>query len=307
MSDEIKKLKSLDKDITKFLEKSGMPSDEIEKLTKKLKSKKDKEGELNIFAGSDIGAIVKTLETAWSYKKMEARLIEAIKDIKIEPQITVKAPNVYVEPKEPKVVVNPTPAPEVTVHPPKITLQERPFPKEMVVKGFASFVKAIVTILRGQLNVKLGNISKKTPLPVVLTHESKFYKAMLVAAGGGGGGRVWIKNSKNQVVNPLSQQHTEITTGTAKVVTAGTRVQLADVDCKRVWIQSSDWNADATHCSKGGIIVVGGALVAATPVALKQGKLLYATQGDWFFVDNLNRLYIDSLDSGARIFYYVEN
>lgn len=306
MNDEnVKKLKTLDKGIGEFLEKVGVPSDKIDKLTKKLKSNKEKNKSLN-FADPDVDLIAKGLEAALNYKRMEERIIQAIKQIKIEPKITVNPPKVYVEPKEPKVNVE---APKVIVKPAKVVLQERPFPSEIVVKGFASFVKAIITVLRGQLNVKLGNVSKKTPLPVVLTHESKFYKAMLAVAGGGSysqSGRLWIKNAKNQVVNPLSQQHTEVVTGTAYVITAGTAVQLADVDCKRVWVQNNEWNADAANCPNGGMVIIGDSLVTATPLAARRGKVIHPQMGDWFFVDNLNRLYIDALDDGAKIHYYVE-
>lgn len=305
MSEKTEKLKELDKEINTFLESSGMKPDEISELTKKIKTREEKKRTLDLFSGSDANEIGKKIASLLDREKMEARIIEAIKEIKIEPKITVEAPQVYVEQKEPKVTVNPPAIPEIKVSPPKVILQERPFPSEIVVKGFSSFVKGIITILRGQLDVKLGNVSKKTPLPVILTHESKFYKAMLVAAGGSSG-RLWIKNAKNQVVSPLSQQHTTVATGTAFVTTAGTAKQLPNVECKKAWIQVSRWNADAANCPNGGWVIVGGTAVTATPFALVEGKIVYPTQGDWFNVDNLNRLYIDSLDSGAKIHYYVE-
>ena len=93
---------------------------------------------------------------------------------------------------------------------------------------------------------------------------------------------------------------------TGSVATAGTAVQLPDVSCKRVMIVCSEWNGDSANCPNGGIIVIGGSGVVAA-LATRKGRSLYPTQGDWFNVSNLNLLYIDALDSGAKYHYYYEN
>ena len=86
--------------------------------------------------------------------------------------------------------------------------------------------------------------------------------------------------------------------GTVTVTTAGTRVQLSNVSCKRIFIQAKEDNS--------GTIVIGGSTVIAA-VATRQGLALFATQGQWFYVSNLNLLYIDSTQDGDKIHYYYEN
>ena len=91
-----------------------------------------------------------------------------------------------------------------------------------------------------------------------------------------------------------------------EVVTAATKVQLPDVACKRVKIICSEWNADEANCPNGGVIVVGGSTVVAA-LATRQGAPIYPTQGEWFNVSNLNLLYIDAVDDGAKYHYVYEN
>ena len=86
------------------------------------------------------------------------------------------------------------------------------------------------------------------------------------------------------------------------VITAGTPVNLPDISCKRVFIQCSESNGDLAN---GGIIVIGGSNVDAT-LATRIGKAYFPTQGDWHNVSNLNLLWIDSLDNGAKYHYYYE-
>ena len=40
--------------------------------------------------------------------------------------------------------------------------------------------------------------------------------------------------------------------------------------------------------------------------ATRQGNFIFTTQGDWFYVSNLSKLYIDALTSGDKINYYYE-
>ena len=87
--------------------------------------------------------------------------------------------------------------------------------------------------------------------------------------------------------------------GTVTVTTAGTRVQLSatSVPCKKVFIQA--------HESNTGTIVVGGSTCVAALVG-RRGKALFPTQGDTFFVSDLNLLYIDSTVSLDKVNYYYE-
>ncbi len=95
-----------------------------------------------------------------------------------------------------------------------------------------------------------------------------------------------------------------VSDGTQTVTTAGTRVQLSSssVPCKRVWIQSYESNGSL---ASGGLVVVGGAGVVAS-AGTRNGYALYPTQGAWFEVNNLNLLYIDSVDNLAKVSYHYE-
>jgi hypothetical protein len=85
--------------------------------------------------------------------------------------------------------------------------------------------------------------------------------------------------------------------GTTTLVTAGVPVQLPDVACKRAFI--------VAHESNAGTIVVGASTVVAA-LSGRRGRSLFASQGDWFNVSNLNLLYIDSTSSGDIIHFYWE-
>ena len=95
-----------------------------------------------------------------------------------------------------------------------------------------------------------------------------------------------------------------VSDGTQTVTTLGTRVQLSasSVPCKRVWVQSYESNGSLTN---GGLVVVGGSGVVAAS-GTRNGYALYPTQGAWFEVNNLNLLYIDSVDNGANVAYHYE-
>jgi len=87
-------------------------------------------------------------------------------------------------------------------------------------------------------------------------------------------------------------------TGTATVATAGTRVQLSsDQPCQRVHITAYEGNT--------GTIVVGDVNCVAAAATMR-GRPLYATQGDWFYVPNLNQLYIDATANTQKVSWYAE-
>ena len=89
-----------------------------------------------------------------------------------------------------------------------------------------------------------------------------------------------------------------IGTGRKTVTTAGTAVQMSAQVCKRVFIQALANNTDAIAVGDSGVVAAA---------ATHQGKLFYAGQGDWFNVNNLNLLYIDSVVNGEGISFYYEN
>ena len=87
--------------------------------------------------------------------------------------------------------------------------------------------------------------------------------------------------------------------GNQTIVTAGTAVQLeSDTSCVRVFVQALETNS--------GVVVVGDSNVDAAEGS-RRGLALYAGQGDWFNVSNLNLLYIDSTQSGDKVHYYYES
>lgn len=85
--------------------------------------------------------------------------------------------------------------------------------------------------------------------------------------------------------------------GRETVTTAGTAVQMSNVPCKRVFVQAESDNT--------GAIVVGGSTVVAAE-GTQRGLRIYPSQGQWFYVSNLNLLYIDSEQNGDGINYYYE-
>ena len=85
--------------------------------------------------------------------------------------------------------------------------------------------------------------------------------------------------------------------GQETVTTAGTRVQLPDIACSRVRIQS--------HPANSGEVVVGGANVVASS-STRRGLALFSSQWEEFYVNNLSLLYIDSTQNGDKINYIYE-
>jgi len=104
-----------------------------------------------------------------------------------------------------------------------------------------------------------------------------------------------LDSSGNQVTSFGDSAHSTVGNGEVTVVTAGVAVQLSStsVPCKRVWIQHDE--------DGGGRVSVGDSNVTT------DGRRLYYSQGDWFYVSNLNLLYINSTVSGDTVAYYYEN
>ena len=99
--------------------------------------------------------------------------------------------------------------------------------------------------------------------------------------------------------NSVSVGNTVVGSGSL-YITAGGRIQQlhSDLDCKRVFIQATEGNSEP--------VLVGASNVAAT-LELRNGLALYATQGVWFNVSNLNLLYISSTVAGCSVNYFLEN
>jgi len=105
--------------------------------------------------------------------------------------------------------------------------------------------------------------------------------------------------TKRLLVESLTEAdgHGSAGDGTTTVDGAGTRVQMANITVKRVFIQASMANS--------GIIVVGGATCVAAE-ATRRGIALFKNQGVWLYINNLNLLYLDSTEDGDKAHYYYE-
>ena len=266
-----------------------------------------------ISINDNLNQTISTLKIIAEESKIDKKeILGAIKEIKLEPKIDIFPPKVEIpEIRIPKIEIPPIkiPTPQVTVNPPDIHIPEIKIPKEIKVTGFASFIEALFSILKSKLNVVLGEINRNNPLPVILTDdEGVFYKALtkmntLVGGGGGSGIRIIkIVDSDNNYVDFATSAkqapYALIGSGTATVTTARSEIQLTSASCKRIFIQA--------HESNTGTIVVGDSNVVAALVG-RRGRAFFSTQGDWFLVNNLALLYIDSTADGDKINYYYEN
>jgi len=115
--------------------------------------------------------------------------------------------------------------------------------------------------------------------------------------GWDGSDKVRVKVDSNGAI-ATSPEGASCGTDTTTITTAGTAVQLPNHACKRCFIQSYEGNA--------GTIAVGDSNVVAAAASLR-GKALYPTQGDWFYVNNTNLLYVDSTANGDKVSIYYEN
>jgi len=252
--------------------------------------------------GNDLVTILQPLlrEIANNSRMTREELKNIISEIRVEaPRVTVPKPEVIVhtpeinvpkpDPVEIKVKLPKMPRPEVTVKPADVRI-----PKQMEVKGLTGMIKTLGNYFKKQLNVKLGDVDRDNPVPVILTDgKGVFYKAMGGISGGGGAGAAGVVTIRAIEGNNSNGG------GTKTVTTAGTAEKLATTDTtiKRVWIQALDTNTDA--------VVVGGEDVDETS-ASRKGVAMWASQGQWFSINNLNKVWVDVAVNGEGVNYYYE-
>lgn len=147
----------------------------------------------------------KLSEIQSSNENFKNQVVEAIKEVTIDNQVDVNVPDVIV-PKIEMPEIN-VPQPKVTVNVPEIKAPKVEMPKEIEVKGFVGFVKAIFEILKNQITVKLGGIDRDKPLPVILVDEKGiYYKAISnMIANGGGGSIKGLMNVAGTIINPATE------------------------------------------------------------------------------------------------------
>ena len=236
--------------------------------------------------GKDLQPFFKAL-----VENIKGAVVEAISQIKIEP------PNVKIEPTQvnvPEIKV-PKAEVEVKVNNPPIKIPPIKVPTPIIPEIKIPEIKIPpIKVPTPKVTVKippilLKGINRDKPLNVILTDQKgKEYKAMGGIMGGGGrGGIVKIESA------------TGIQGGTKTVATAGTaeRITATNTLIRRVWIQALPTNTKA--------IAIGASNVDVTD-ASRKGLGLFASQGQWFNVDNLNRIWIDVGVNGEGINYLYE-
>lgn len=177
----------------------------------------------------------------------------------------------------------------------------------LLTKIYNATGKAVVT---GELMIKNTKPADAIPVKLVTPDGKSFYAAITQLLGGSGSSETKLRNSSNTIINPATEEKQDdiiaalggagassVGDGTATVTTAGTRVQLSNVACKKVYIQA--------HESNTGTIVVGGSTCVGA-LSGRRGVALFPTQSQSFEVSNLNLLYIDSTANGDKINYYYE-
>ena len=213
----------------------------------------------------------------------QAQVDVKIPEIKVPtPQVTVNVPDIkfpeFKEIKLPKIVV---PKPEVTVNVPPIRIPEMKWPDgEMDIKGW----------------VKLQGVDFENPLPVQLRDSSgkpmNLIENLTQVISGGGGARIG-KVSVNQLAI------TTVSDGT-RTVTAGTAVALVSTStpCKKLTVTALPNNTE--------LVVVGAQTVVASSDG-RRGHPLYASSAITLDIDNVQKIFIDSIITGEGVSFIYLN
>jgi hypothetical protein len=163
---------------------------------------------------------------------------------------------------------------------------------------FKGLVDFFGKMAKGVFRVKLEKDHYLTPQMMILVDPHNGFKPVNMKDIGLG----TINQSFSQAISAGRAQvgiagAGNIADGTVSVTTAGTRVQMPNQSCSRVFVQA--------HPSNTGDVVIGGETVIAS-VGTRRGLALFATQWQEFQVSNLNKLWIDSTVSGEKVNYIVE-
>lgn len=190
------------------------------------------------------------------------------------------------------------PAPQVNVNPTPIHIPETVFNIP------ALDLEPIISSLNENLKLLRTN-NKSRPLAVRLTDGSDWVKQLVkiqeatqkaVTAFAGGSNQVRILDANMQVVNPSALSiPSSIGNGSQTVTTSGTRVQLSvtSIPCRYIIIVGLVTNTDT--------IWIGGSTVVAG-----SGRPLVAIQSEKIDIDNVNKIWIDSVVNGEGCsFAYV--
>jgi len=223
-------------------------------------------------------------------KETLPELVNILKDkiVLTPPEVNVEAP-----------VVN---VPEVNIPAPIVNIPETSINIDLdrVIEALSP-LKLITDKANAPISVKLSDGKEFVRLANMLDKVAKSVKETnkQVVAYSSGPSEVDISETSR---NAIAQERGYSTIGDGRqvVTNAGTRVQLSSssVPCKKVVITGEDDNA--------GVVVVGGPTVVAAQ-STRRGTPLVALQSDVFFVDNLNKLYIDATVNTEGVTYVYYN
>jgi len=212
----------------------------------------------------------------------QAQVDVRIPEIKVPtPQVTVNVPDIKVpefkEIKLPKIVV---PKPKVTVNVPPIKVPDVIMPEEMNVKGWVSL-----------MGVDLNN-----PLPVQLRDNKgnpvNLIENLTQINSAGGGGRTNNVTVRQLDIHSIGDGIQTAIAGTAIVLTT------SSISCKRIHIMGRTQNTD--------YVVVGSSTVVAAEET-RRGIPLSAGQSITMQIDNVQKVYIDSIVNGEGVTFLYEN
>jgi hypothetical protein len=170
---------------------------------------------------------------------------------------------------------------------------------ETILFTFTEMVRFLTASFKKVFKVRLEADHYKTPQMVVL-YDARTKKpanleelgfgaismSRIFSSGGGGPSSIAIRGANG------------VGDSTITLATAGTRQQLPDINCSRVYVQASMENV--------GEVVIGGDTVVAS-AGTRRGLMLSSTQWAEFKVDKLSRLWIDGTSTGDKITLVYES
>ena len=233
-------------------------------------------------------------------KLSKNEILSALSNIKVDvPKIDV--PHAQVDVKIPEIKV---PTPQVTVNIPDIKIPEFKeiklpkisVPKPEVIVNFDTSKIKMPTEMDVKGSVNLEGIDLRNPLPVQLRDSSgnaiNLMENLTQVISSGGGARTG-KFSVNQLdIHTVSDGNRTVTAGTAlPLITAST-------PCKKLTVTALPNNTD--------LIVVGGQTVVASSDN-RRGHTLFAGSAITLEIDNVNKIFIDSIVTGEGVSFIYLN
>jgi hypothetical protein len=262
-----------------------MPEDLTQRVVGDLLNERQKKAGNKSLGSIQLESVAELSDS--SVDKISKTLSNTVKEIKVEvPEITlppIEAPQVTVPPIE---------IPEIKIPAPEVTVQERPI-KDITVSGFSGFAQSIISALKdikqslgGNVKPDLSDITVENPLPVVLTHEGKVYKALSKLAGA-------IGNARENYVHSTIEHGSKGSIGTSAVQVTTTSIKLE----KGVIVKAAAGN--------GGTVYVGNSDVTANSAEATDGFELTAGESITVPVDDVSKVYVIGSGAGQQVFWFV--